>query len=280
MERENIFKGKKRIIVKVGSNTLTRDETGHLDLVRIEKMVRELCNLKNMGLDVCLVTSGAIAVGRQALGVTSKPTKMSRKQALAAIGQAHLMSIYQKIFSEYNQTTGQILMTKSTILDNVSRKNAENTFEELFSMNVIPIVNANDTISTYEINFGDNDTLSAVVCALTGADLLILLSDIDGLYSNNPREDETAELIPTVEEITDDIFKMASDSTGSDIGTGGMRSKLNAATIATKSGADMVIVNGKDMGIIHRIMEGNFNGTTFLSNYDEDFDLLDSLKDG
>ena len=280
MERENIFKGKKRIIVKVGSNTLTRDETGNLDLVRIEKMVRELCNLKNMGLDVCLVTSGAIAVGRQALGVTSKPTKMSRKQALAAIGQAHLMSIYQKIFSEYNQTTGQILMTKSTILDNVSRKNAENTFEELFSMNVIPIVNANDTISTYEINFGDNDTLSAVVCALTGADLLILLSDIDGLYSNNPREDETAELIPTVEEITDDIFKMASDSTGSDIGTGGMRSKLNAATIATKSGADMVIVNGRDMGIIHRIMEGNFTGTTFLSNFDEDFDLLDSLKDG
>ena len=272
------FSTKKRIVVKVGSNTLTHDETGHLDYVRIERMIRELCDMKNRGMDVCLVTSGAIAVGRQFMGITKKPTKISRKQALASIGQARLMSIYQKFFSEYNVHSGQILMTKNTILDNVSRKNAENTFEELFDMGVIPVVNANDTISTYEINFGDNDTLSAVVCALTGADLLVLLSDIDGMYTGNPRTDSTARLIPEVEEITEEIYRMASSETGSSVGTGGMKTKLDAASIATKSGADMIIVNGEDMGVLHRILEGNFTGTVFHSHYDEDFYVADYLK--
>ena len=272
------FSTKKRIVVKVGSNTLTHDETGHLDYVRIERMIRELCDMKNRGMDVCLVTSGAIAVGRQFMGITKKPTKISRKQALASIGQARLMSIYQKFFSEYNVHSGQILMTKNTILDNVSRKNAENTFEELFDMGVIPVVNANDTISTYEINFGDNDTLSAVVCALTGAALLVLLSDIAGLYTGNPRSDSTARLIPEVEEITEEIYRMASSETGSSVGTGGMKTKLDAASIATKSGADMIIVNGEDMGVLHRILEGNFTGTVFHSHYDEDFYVADYLK--
>ncbi len=278
MEKKVDFSKKKRVVVKVGSNTLTHQETGHLDYIRIERMIRELCDLKNRGMDVCLVSSGAIAVGRQSMGITVRPRKISRKQALASIGQARLMSIYQKYFAEYNVQAGQILMTKNTILDNVSRKNAENTFEELFEMGVVPIVNANDTISTFEINFGDNDTLSAVVCALTGADLLVLLSDIDGLYTGNPRTDEGARLIDEILEINEDTYRFASAETGSSVGTGGMKTKLDAGRIATKSGADMLIVNGEDMGILHRIMEGNFTGTVFHENYDEDFYVADFLK--
>ncbi len=278
MQKEVDFNKKKRVVVKVGSNTLTHQETGHLDYIRIERMIRELCDLRNRGMDVCLVSSGAIAVGRQSMGIATKPRKISRKQALASIGQARLMSIYQKYFAEYNVQAGQILMTKNTIIDNVSRKNAENTFEELFQMGVVPVVNANDTISTYEINFGDNDTLSAVVCALTGADLLILLSDIDGLYTGNPRTDEKAKLITEIPEITEDTYRFASAETGSSVGTGGMKTKLDAGRIATKSGADMIIVNGQDMGILHRIMEGKFTGTVFHQNYDEDFYVADFLQ--
>ena len=183
-ELRNALKDKKRIVVKIGSSSITHPETGALNLIKLEILVRELCDLKNMGKDVVLVSSGAIAVGRQAAGFRHRPQEVSEKQACAAIGQAQLLMIYQKLFSEYGHQAAQILMTKETMLDHLSRRNATNTFDELFKMGAIPVVNENDTVSTYEIRFGDNDTLSALVAALIHADLLILLSDIDGLYSD------------------------------------------------------------------------------------------------
>ena len=195
------LKNKKRVIVKIGSSSLLHEETGKLNLLKLERLVRELCDIKNQGMDVCLVSSGAIAVGRQSMGLKERPEKIAVKQACAAVGQARLMMTYQKLFSEYHQNVGQVLMTKKTMVDNVSRKNAQNTFEELFEMGIIPIVNENDTVSTYEMQFGDNDSLSAIVASLVGADLLILLSDIDGLYTDDPRKNPEAKMIPFVQEI-------------------------------------------------------------------------------
>jgi glutamate 5-kinase len=275
----NIFKDKKRIIIKIGSNSLTHPDTGHPDLVKIEKLVREISDLRNQGKDVCLVSSGAVAFGRLRMGFSKKPNSLPEKQALAAVGQAGLMSIYSRLFSEYNERCGQVLMTKNTIIDNVSRINALNTFESLFKMGVIPIVNENDTISTYEMKFGDNDTLSAMVTSLTGADLLILLSDINGLYDSDPRKNPGAELIKSVSVIDENIEGMASDTPGSDIGTGGMATKIRAAKIATASGADMIIANGRDVSVIHEILDNDFVGTHFLANEDYNFDLIDYLSD-
>ena len=172
------LKQKKRIVIKIGSSSLQHPNTGKLDFLKMERLVRELCDLRNSGIDVCLVSSGAIAVGRTFMGMENPQSTISRKQACAAVGQARLMMTYQKMFAEYHQTAGQVLMTKNTMIDNVSRKNAQNTFEELFRMGVIPIVNENDTVSTYEIQFGDNDTLSAIVASLVSADLMILISVI------------------------------------------------------------------------------------------------------
>lgn len=269
---------KKRVIIKVGSSSLQRPETGKLDFLKVERLVRELCDLRNRGVDVCLVSSGAIAVGRTFMGMEKRPDTIARKQACAAVGQARLMMTYQKMFAEYHQTAGQVLITKNTMFDLVARKNAQNTMEELFRLGVIPIVNENDTVSTYEMQFGDNDTLSAIVASLVSADILILLSDIDGLYTDDPHENPEAELIRDVKFIHEELLHMAKESTGSDVGTGGMATKLAAAKIATKSGADMVIANGKDMGIIHQIFEGDFVGTTFHANYDEDFYISDFLE--
>lgn len=273
------LKRKKRIVIKIGSSSLQHPETGKLDFLKMERLVRELCDLRNSGIDVCLVSSGAIAVGRTFMGMENPQSTIARKQACASVGQARLMMTYQKIFAEYHQTAGQILMTKNTMIDNVSRKNAKNTFEELFRLGVIPIVNENDTVATYEIQFGDNDTLSALVASLVSADLLILLSDIDGFYTDDPHENPYARLIGDVKCIDDELFHMAKESTGSDVGTGGMATKLNAAKIATKSGADMIIANAKDVRIIHRIFEGNFVGTFFHSNYDEDFYISDFIEE-
>ncbi len=272
------LKEKKRIVIKIGSSSLQHPETGKLDFLKMERLVRELCDLRNSGTDVCLVSSGAIAVGRMFMGMENPQSTISRKQACAAVGQARLMMTYQKMFAEYHQTAGQVLMTKNTMIDNVSRKNAQNTFEELFRLGVIPIVNENDTVSTYEIQFGDNDTLSAIVASLVSADLLILLSDIDGFYTDDPHENPDAELIRDVRCIDEEMFHMAKESTGSDVGTGGMATKLNAAKIATKSGADMIIANARDIRILHRIFEGDFTGTLFHSNYDEDFYIGDFIE--
>ena len=224
-------------------------------------------------MDVCLVSSGAIAVGKDSIGLKERPTDISMKQACAAIGQARLMMTYQKLFGEYNQITAQVLMTKDTMVNSVSRENAQNTFEELFRIGAIPVVNENDTVSTYEMRFGDNDTLSALVASLVGADLLILLSDIDGLYTDDPHKNPEAKLISDVETISEEILHMAKGTTGSGVGTGGMATKLAAAQIATYSGADMMIANGEDVAVVEEIMDGKKVGTCFHANPNVDFKL-------
>lgn len=193
--REKI-KDKKRIVVKVGTSSLIHKETGGLDLIKVEHLVRELSDLHNQGKDVILVTSGAIGVGRKAAGLTEKPDSIPMKQACAAIGQARLMMIYQKFFAEYNQVAAQILMTRNTMINPKNRRHAQDTFGELLNLGAIPVVNANDSISTFEILHGDNDTLSAIVASLVDADLLILLSDINGLYTDNPNTNPDAEFGP------------------------------------------------------------------------------------
>ena len=229
-----------------------------------------------------LVTSGAIAVGKKAVHLKESGQReektIAEKQACAAVGQARLMMIYQKIFAEYNQVAAQILMTKNTIVDNLNRYNAHNTFSELFKLGVVPIVNENDTVATYEIEFGDNDSLSAIVAALVEADLLILLSDIDGLYTDDPRKNENAEFIQVVEELDDELMGMGKPSTGSDVGTGGMNTKLVAAKIATSSNIDMVIANSKDIKVLHRILDGQDIGTLFVGNQNTYFDFPEFVE--
>ncbi len=276
--REQI-KDKKRIVIKIGSSSLQHKETGRLDYTKIEVLVRELCDLKNQGKDVVLVSSGAIAVGKHSVYIPDgDENSVAVKQACAAIGQAKLMMVYQKMFAEYNRTAAQILMTKDTVTNNLNRLNAHNTFSELFKLGAIPIVNENDTVATYEITIGDNDTLSAIVASLIDADLLILLSDIDGLYTDNPRTNDKAKFIDLVPKLTPEILAMAKNETGSDVGTGGMNTKMIAAQIATASGADMIIANSEDIHILHRIMDGRSFGTLFLANKDENFYLEDYVK--
>lgn len=282
------IKDKKRIVIKIGSSSLQHKETGDLDYTKLDTLVRELCNIRNQGKDVILVSSGAIAVGKKALGSTTVKAEgkhMGFKQACAAIGQARLMMTYQKLFAEYNQIAAQILMTKNTVTDDVNRMNAYNTFTELLRLGVIPIVNENDTVSTYEIVvgeddvlIGDNDTLSAIVASLVDADLLILLSDIDGLYTDDPRVNKDAKFIDVVEVLTDEYMNMGKESTGSNVGTGGMNTKMTAAKIATSCGADMIIANSSDIRIIHRIMDGRNFGTLFKANKDENFDVIEYIN--
>lgn len=275
------LKNKKRIVIKIGSSSLTHPETGRLNLRKLEVLARELCDLRNQGKDVVLVSSGAIATGVAALGLKEKPTELKRKQACAAVGQARLMMIYQKLFSEYNQPSAQILMTKNTMVNNINRKNAQNTFNELLDLGVIPIVNENDSVSTYEIQtlekFGDNDTLSAVVAALVQADLLILLSDIDGLFTDDPNTNPNARFIDVVENLDENLLNMGKGTSGSKVGTGGMATKLTAAQIASAAGVDMVIANGVDFHVIHKITEGRNYGTLFVSQSKEEVYLIDII---
>ena len=271
------FMNKKRIVVKIGSSSLTHLGTGKINLVKMERLVRILTDLRNMGKDVVLVSSGSIAVGRQTFNINEKPKEKALSQACAAVGQARLIMIYQKFFAEYSQISAQVLMTKDTMLNPISRENALNTFEKLFEMNVIPVVNENDTVSTDEIEFGDNDTLSAIVTALIDADLLILLSDIDGLFTDDPNVNPEAKFIDHVDYIDEKLENMCKGSKGS-LGTGGMATKIAAARIATDSGADMVIANGKDVHIIEDIFEGKNVGTLFTAHKNKDFVLLDYLK--
>ncbi len=279
MEVNDYFKYKRRVVIKIGSSSLQHVSTGQIDFNKVERLVREICDLRNMDIDVCLVSSGAIAVGIQAIGLAEPPKTISEKQACAAVGQGRLMMLYQRLFSEYNQIAAQVLMTKDTMMTEASRNNAENTFNELFKMGIVPVVNENDTVSTYEMRFGDNDTLSAIVTALTHADLLILMSDIDGLYTDDPRTNPDAKLIERVDVLDEHFLNMAKESTGSSVGTGGMRTKLTAAKIATRSGADMLIVNSTDVGILYDIFQGSFTGTMFVGHADPDFELRRILED-
>lgn len=278
-QREHL-KNKKRIVIKVGSSTITHSETGNINYTKLEKLVRILTDLHNQGKEVILVTSGAIAVGRKAIGLSERPDTTAKKQACAAIGQASLMTVYQKLFSEYNQPCAQILLTKFTMVHDVTLHNAMNTLEELLKMGVIPIVNENDTVSTDELEdleIGDNDTLSALVTAMCQGDLLILLSDIDGLYSDDPKKNPNASFISTVEELSPELFGMAKGSS-SNVGTGGMQTKVSAARIATDSGADMVIANGDDVENIRKVIEAENIGTLFVAHPMKEFQLLKYLK--
>ena len=267
IDRKEILDNKKRIVIKVGTTTITYSETGNINLEKLEKFVRILINLLNKGKEVIVVSSGAVGVGRSALGLEKKPETEAAKQACAAVGQARLMMIYEKLFNEYSQLTAQVLLTRESVTNEECRKNAKRTFEELLRMQVVPIVNENDAISMEELaygNFGDNDTLAANVAELVGADLLILMSDIEGLYTDDPKKNLNARFIHTVAEIDEKLEQMAKGAS-SNFGTGGMATKVQAAKIVTEAGADMVIANGDNIYAINDIMAGKRRGTLFLS---------------
>ncbi len=249
-----------KIVVKVGTSTLTH-ETGKINLRRIESLVKVLADLMNMGHKVILVSSGAIGVGVGKLGLSEKPTSTRQKQALAAIGQASLMTIYEKFFEEYGYSTGQVLLTKFVLDDKDRYESAKNAFQTMLDFGVIPIVNENDVISSYEIEFGDNDTLSAYVANLVEADTLVILSDIDGFYDGNPN-DKDSHLIPVIYEVTDRIKECAGGE-GTRRGTGGMITKLNAAELVCSNGIDMIITDGSEPENLYKVINDEHVGTLF-----------------
>jgi glutamate 5-kinase len=255
------MKDKRRIVFKIGTSTLTHPN-GLLNLQRIEKLATVLTDLRNRGKEVLLVTSGAIGVGASKIGLERRPENLAEKQALAAIGQAQLMKIYQRFFNTYNQVVAQILITKDNVTVPDRRENAQNTLNELLRMGIIPIINENDTVATDEIEFGDNDSLSAYVAELISADLLVLLTDIDGLYTADPRKDADAVLIPLVTDISEEIESIATGA-GSRFGTGGMSTKITAAKICMEAHIDTLIINGDDPYSIYKIVDGEAIGTLF-----------------
>lgn len=264
-ERKNIVNAH-RIVVKVGTSTITY-ENGRMNLRNMERLSRALSSLMNEGREVVLVTSGAIGVGVGCLDLKEKPKVMRDKQAIAAVGQCELMNVYSRCFAEYSHVVAQILLTKDDLDDPITRENISNTFEALLEKGIIPIVNENDTVSTTEIlhngTFGDNDTLSALVSKLVHADLLVILSDIDGLYDSNPRENEEAQRIPIVHEIDQAMLDSAGGA-GSKRGTGGMQTKITAMMIATAAGVGGVIAEGSQSQILEEILDGDDIGTYFL----------------
>lgn len=267
MTNRGKLKNCKRIVIKVGTAILTYDN-GRANLIRIERLCRVISDLMNKGKEVVLVSSGAISIGMGRLRMKDKPVSIREKQAIAAVGQCELMNIYSRLFSEYSYIPGQILLTKDDIDDEITRVNISNTFKCLIEKEIIPVVNENDTVSTREIyhngTFGDNDTLSAIVAEVVDADLLILLSDISGLYDCDPKSNNNANLIHTVLEITPEIKNFAGE-TSSGQGTGGMKSKIEAAKIAMKAGIHMIIADGSDPAIINDIMNGEMVGTMFVA---------------
>ena len=250
-----------RIVVKVGTSTLAHS-TGRLNIRRIEELCKVLADLKNAGHQIILVSSGAIGMGVGKLSLSKRPDDIPTKQAAASVGQCELMYTYDKIFTEYNHTVAQILITSPDIEDQKRKQNFHNTLERLLELGALPIINENDTVSTDEIEIGDNDTLSAIVTANINADLLVLLSDIDGLYDKDPHKYSDAKLIAEVDEITEDIIKLGGGK-GSSLGTGGMATKLKAAVIATEAGCEMVIANGANPTKLYDIVEGKSIGTKF-----------------
>ena len=252
-----------RIVVKVGTSTLAYP-TGRLNIQRMERLCKTLSDLKNAGHEIILVSSGAIAMGFGKLNLSERPKDMPGKQASAAVGQCELMYVYDKLFTEYNHTVAQLLITAPDIADGGSRKaNFHNTMDRLLELGALPVINENDTVSTEEIAVGDNDTLSAIVAATVSADLLVLLSDIDGLYDGDPRKNPDAKLIPTVETVDERIIALGGGS-GSSLGTGGMATKLLAAQIAVGAGCEMVIANGEKPELLYDIVAGKPIGTRFL----------------
>ena len=259
------IKNSKRIVVKIGTTSLTYSN-GKLNLKRIEKLARVLVDLSNQEKEIILVSSGAIAVGAARLGLSERPRDIKGKQASSAVGQAVLMQIYEKFFMEYNQKVAQILLTKDIFDYDKKRNNAKNTLFKLWELGVIPIVNANDTIATDELNMeiSDNDTLSAYVAVLSQSDLLIILSDIDGMYDKDPNTNKDANIIKVVEKIDDSIYSIAGGA-GSSLGTGGMITKVKAAKTVNDKGIDLIIASGEEPSILFDIFEGKSVGTLFLS---------------
>jgi glutamate 5-kinase len=253
----------KTIVVKVGTRLLTH-ETGKLNLRAMEKVVRELADLKNQGRDVVLVSSGAVGAGIGKLGFPGKPQSTPEKQALAAIGQGLLIQMYEKLFAEYGQVAAQVLLTRDDFQDRKRYLNSRNALLALLRLGAVPVINENDTVAVEEIEFGDNDTLSALVASTLDADLLVILTDIGGLYSGNPKLDQTARLVSTVEEITPEIRKWAGASTEA-LATGGMVTKLQAAEIAVNSGIPLIIAGGREPDILHRVLTGEETGTYFCA---------------
>lgn len=251
----------RRIAVKIGSSSLTHPETGKLNIRRMEMLVRTICDIKNSGRQVVLISSGAIAAGASKLSVSHRDRTLAEKQALAAVGQPELMSMYERLFAAYGYNVGQILMTKDIVEDPHRLELAKNTFTKLFELGCVPVVNENDSISTEEIRFGDNDTLSAYVAIVSEAGLLVNLSDIDGLYDCDPHKNPDARLINRVE-CLDDVKGFAGDA-GTAVGTGGMVTKLKAASIAGEAGIPMLILNGKDPRVLYSIIDGKKVGTYF-----------------
>lgn len=252
-----------RIVVKVGTSTLTH-ATGRLNIRRVEALCKVLSDLKNAGHEIILVSSGAIGMGVGKLMLTSRPTDMPTKQAAAAVGQCELMYVYDKLFSEYHHTVAQILLTGSDVENPQRHDNFRNTMFRLLKLGALPIVNENDTVVTDEIAVGDNDTLGAMVAVSVAADLLVLLSDIDGLYTADPHKHPDARLIDRVETITPEIAALAGGK-GSALGTGGMATKLSAAKLATEAGTDMIIANGQHPELLYEIADGNAVGTRFVA---------------
>ncbi|MBR3848993.1 MAG: glutamate 5-kinase [Oscillospiraceae bacterium] len=251
-----------KIVVKVGTSTLAYP-TGHINIRRVESLCKVLADIANAGNDVILVTSGAIGMGMGKLSLSKRPDDIASKQAAAAVGQCELMYIYDKLFGEYNRTVAQILLTGNIVHDAESLSNFRAMMARLLEMHVIPIINENDSVATAEIKIGDNDTLSAIVAQSIGADLLVLMSDIDGLYTADPRRDPNAKLISEVRELTPDILTLG-EGAGSSLGTGGMQTKLHAAQICMGAGCDMRIVNGSEPTILYGIMDGEAPGTLFV----------------
>ncbi len=261
MEREQL-RDVKRLVIKVGTSTLTH-ENGKLDLRHISELVQVLADLKNADKQVLLVSSGAIGAGVGRLGLSARPSDVAGKQAAAAVGQCDLMYTYDKQFSQYGHITAQVLLTQDVIRDARRKENVENTLERLLELGVVPIINENDTVATEELVFGDNDTLAAMVATLVGADLLVLMTDIDGLYDHDPHRDPAAHLIPTVRAVDDDLRALAGGA-GSDRGTGGMLTKLNAAERGLQAGIPTAIINGKRPDALYDLLEGGAVGTVFL----------------
>ncbi len=260
----------KLTVIKVGTSTLTY-ENGKINYRRIEALCKVLSDLQNSGEQIILVSSGAIGVGMGKAGLSQRPTETKKKQALAAIGQCELMYMYDKLFGEYNHTVAQILLTKYAVETDHQKQNVINTIDELLSMNIIPIINENDTVAIDELegnNFGDNDMLSAIVAGLVQADRLVILTDIDGLYDSNPRTNPDAKKIDIVENIGEEILAMAA-GTGSNRGTGGMVTKLHAADYATKRGVECFVMNGSNPNALYYVFDGLNVGTKFLAQKKE-----------
>lgn len=255
-----------RVVIKVGTSSLTH-KSGHLNVRKVETMCKVLSDLKNAGNEIILVSSGAIAMGVGKLSMAERPTDVPTKQAMAAVGQCELMYIYDKLFSEYNHTVAQILITMDDIKSERRHTNFQNTMNRLLELGTLPIINENDTVSFEEFGIGDNDTLSAFVAVSINADLLILLSDIDGLYTADPHKDPNAKLIPVIEKIDDSVISIAGGA-GSARGTGGMKTKISAAMTVTENGTDMIITNAANIDGLYDIFDGKSVGTRFIGKRD------------